>query len=58
MAEKTKTYSELENELNEIISKLSNKDISLDEQISLYKNAKEIIKLMQEKLDEFKKAIE
>lgn len=44
----------MEERLNEIITKLSDTKIDLDEQIALFKEGKKLVEKMQVKLEEFK----
>lgn len=44
----------MEERLNEIITKLSDTKIDLDEQITLFKEGKKLVEKMQAKLEEFK----
>ncbi len=44
----------MEERLNEIITKLSDTKIDLDEQIALFKEGKNLVEKMQAKLEEFK----
>lgn len=54
MEEKKMKYSQMEERLNEIITKLSDTKIDLDEQIALFKEGKNLVEKMQAKLEEFK----
>lgn len=54
MEEKKMKYSQMEERLNEIIAKLSDTKIDLDEQIALFKEGKKLVEKMQAKLEEFK----
>lgn len=54
MEEKKMKYSQMEERLNEIITKLSDTKIDLDEQIALFKEGKKLVEKMQAKLEEFK----
>lgn len=53
-----KTYKEMEDRMEEIISLLSNDTLSLDEQIKLGEEGQNLLIDMQKKLDEIKQKVD
>ena len=51
MARKKKTYEEAAERLEEIVEKLENSDVSLEESINLYKEGMALTLLCRQKLD-------
>ncbi len=51
MARKKKTYEEAAERLEEIVEKLENSDVSLEESINLYKEGMELTLLCRQKLE-------
>ena len=51
MARKKKTYEEAAERLEEIVEKLENSDVSLEESINLYKEGMELTILCRQKLE-------
>lgn len=51
------TFEEAQKKLDEIIEKMQDKDVTLDESIVLYKEATELLKYCKDKLDEAKDKI-
>lgn len=58
MARKKKTYEEAAERLEEIVEKLENSDVSLEESINLYKEGMELTLLCRQKLDAARKEVD
>ena len=57
MAKKKKTYEEAAKRLEEIVDKLENSDVSLEESINLYKEGMELTLICREKLETAQKEV-
>lgn len=52
------SYADLEKKMTEILQKLQDSDVSLDEQVALGEQGQEILKEMQKRLDAIKLKVE
>ncbi len=58
MARKKKTYEEAAERLEEIVEKLENSDVSLEESINLYKEGMELTIFCRQKLESVRQEVE
>ncbi len=58
MARKKKTYEEAAERLEEIVEKLENSDVSLEESINLYKEGMELTLLCRQKLEAVRQEVD
>ncbi len=58
MAKKKKTYKEASERLEEIVEKLENSDVSLEESINLYKEGMELTLFCRQKLDSVRQEVD